>query len=397
MRNHALIYCILVWGLGASPGSWAAPRLPIVQANKTATWKLERGGQITVQNPGGEVLIQGWDQESVEAVATRQGKTFDVGVSQESANHLLIAPSPRSASGVRLEIKLPRYAEIKSVESRENVKVVGVSGAVRVHSSSGNLEFQQVGPLSAATSSGDIRVDGVTGRIEVSTSSGDVQIRQTGSAEAKTNSGDITVTDAGGAVTVRSGSGKITARNIGGDLLVKTTSGEVVAENIKGLVNASSTSQGISVRNADGDVKVGSISGDVRLECVKGRAESNTVSGSISLTGVGGDIEASTTSGDVRFDGELRPSGRYRLKSFSGEARMDLGGSVPGFTATLSTYSGEIDTDFALTVESPERQGAVNRRLVGRFGDGQAQISLESFSGEIQLKKGAAGKTANCK
>jgi DUF4097 and DUF4098 domain-containing protein YvlB len=138
------------------------------------------------------------------------------------------------------------------------------------------------------------------------------------------------------------------------------------------------------------------MSGDLRLECAKGRVEINTVSGSILLTGIGGDVEATSTSGDVRFAGSVRPSGRYRLKSFSGEVRMELPGSVLGFTANLSSYSGEIETDFALTVESPEHQGAVNRRLVGRYGDGQSQISMESFSGEIQLKKGTSIKTGDC-
>ncbi len=394
MWNQTLISTLLIFVLGFGQELLASPN---ALAETPVQHKLERGGQVSVLNPKGSVAIQGWDQETVEAVATRQGKVVGVEISQDSANHLVIAPSPRSASDVHLDIKLPRYAEIKSVECREDVKVTGVTGAVRVTSTSGNLEISQVGPLNASTTSGDIRVEAVSGRTLVNTSSGNIQILRAGPTEAKTTSGDVRVADTEGAVTARSNSGKITARNIGGDLWVKTISGEVLAENVKGLVNASSTSQEITVRNASSDVKAISISGDVRLECVKGRAESSTVSGSISLEGIGGDIEATTTSGDVRFNGMLRSTGHYRLKSFSGEARMNLAGFVPGFTAALSTYSGDIETDFALTVESPERQGAVNRRLVGRYGDGKTQVSLESFSGGIQLKKGDAGKAVNCR
>jgi len=394
MWNQTLMKTSLVFVLGFGQGLLTSPK---AVAETPVQHKLERGGQVSVHNPKGSVAIQGWDQETVEAVATRQGKVVGVDISQDSADHLVIAPSPRSASDVHLEIKVPRYAEIKSLECGEDIKVNGVAGAVRVTSTSGNLEISQVGPLNASTTSGDIRVETVSGRTLVNTSSGNIQILRAGPTEAKTTSGDVSVADTEGAVTARTNSGKITARNIGGDLFVKTISGGVSAENVKGLVNASSTSQEITVKNASGDAKAISISGDVRLECVKGRAESNTVSGSISLEGIGGDVEATTTSGDVRFNGILRPTGHYRLKSFSGEARMNLAGSVPGFTAALSTYSGDIETDFTLTVESPERQGAVNRRLVGRYGDGKTQVSLESFSGEIQLKKGNADKSEDCR
>jgi DUF4097 and DUF4098 domain-containing protein YvlB len=396
MKVRTLFIFFWIYAFWAGQSLWATPKASSFQTEKTAQQKLERGGQVTVQNPKGEVVIQGWDQETVEVVATRHGKPVSVDVSQTAPNQVLITPSPRSSSEVLLDIKVPRYAEIKSVEAQEGIKVTGVSGGVRLRSSSGDLDILQVGPLSASTASGDIRADGVSGKAMVSTSSGNIQIQHAGSVEAKVSSGDVTILDVDGAATVKSNSGKITTRNISGDLWAKTTSGGVMAENIKGLVNASSSSEGITVRNAGGDVKAIAISGDLRVECTKGRVESNTVSGSILLTGIGGDVEATTTSGDVQFAGAVRPSGRYRLKSFSGKVRMGLAEPVPGFTVNLSTYSGEIETDFALTVESPEHQGAVNRRLMGRYGDGQTQISMESFSGGIQLKKGTTAKTGNC-
>src|SRR5439155_13319571 len=70
---------------------------------------------------------------------------------------------------------------------------------------------------------------------------------------------------------------------------------------------------------------------------------------------------------------------------------------APGFTATLSSYGGEIETDFPLNVESPLQRGAINRRIIGRYGDGQAQIVLDSFSQGVKLSKASAGALKDCK
>jgi hypothetical protein len=83
------------------------------------------------------------------------------------------------------------------------------------------------------------------------------------------------------------------------------------------------------------------------------------------------------------------------LKSTSGHAHMTVPADAPGFTATLSSYSGEVETDFPLTVESP-LQGPVNRRIIGRYGDGQAQIQLDSFSTGVKLSKASADTIKDC-
>ncbi len=68
----------------------------------------------------------------------------------------------------------------------------------------------------------------------------------------------------------------------------------------------------------------------------------------------------------------------------------------PGFTATLITYSGEIETDFPLTVNTP-LSGPINRRIVGTYKDGQTLVTLDSFSGTVSIVKGVAGTQTACK
>jgi hypothetical protein len=69
---------------------------------------------------------------------------------------------------------------------------------------------------------------------------------------------------------------------------------------------------------------------------------------------------------------------------------------VPGFTATLSSYSGSVETDFPLTLDPALQRGSINRRLTGRYGDGQTQITLESFSQGVKLTKAAPESSNDC-
>jgi DUF4097 and DUF4098 domain-containing protein YvlB len=376
----------------------ARPAAPPAQTATASSHKLERGGQVSIRGFAGKVIIRGWDQETVQAVGTKDGQTVPVRIVTESPSRLSIEPSSGSsrAEDFNLEVTIPREAGLESVETRGDIEVHDIQGSVRLNTTTGNIKASKTGPLNAATSSGEVEVRDTTHKVILASSSGNILVEGAGSVEAKCNSGDIVVSGIGGAVSAKTNSGNITAKDVQSDFLAKSLSGGITAEGVKGLVNASNTSQEITVRNAGSDVHAVSISGDIRLECVKGRAEGNTVSGSVLLEGNSGDIDATTTSGDVTFQGRIRPGGRYRLKSFSGAARMELAEPVPGFTATLSAYNGEIETDFALRVETPEQQGRINRRIVGRYENGQAQITLDSFSGSIQLKKGSKDKAAKC-
>jgi DUF4097 and DUF4098 domain-containing protein YvlB len=139
------------------------------------------------------------------------------------------------------------------------------------------------------------------------------------------------------------------------------------------------------------------VSGDLQLECIQGRVEVNSTSGSILVSGFKGDLEITTVSGDLAAYGQIQASGRYRLKSNSGGVKLAFPEAAPGFTATLSSYSGSLETDFALILDPALQQGSISRRISGRYGDGRAQIILDSFSGQVELKKSGPGSIDDCK
>jgi len=309
--------------------------------------KLARGGKVAVSSRLGRIVVSGWDRDVVQASAT--GENGAVSVETETTGdtarpRLLVSTSPRRYGRViRIELKVPRYADVETLEgSRGPIEVADIDGATLIDA-------------------GD----------------GDVHITRVGSVKVTRRSGDVSV------------------REVKGDLTVRSFSGEIVVESIRGLVDVAAANGDLRVHDAGGDVRANSATGDIEIRCAKGRADASSASGSVTLIGVGGDADASTASGDVTFRGAIR-GGTYRLKSLSGEVSMTIQPDAPGFVASLTTYNGKIETDFPLKIEGP-LQGPINRRITGRYGDGQAKISLDSFNGAVKIAKGTAAELNQCK
>jgi hypothetical protein len=75
---------------------------------------------------------------------------------------------------------------------------------------------------------------------------------------------------------------------------------------------------------------------------------------------------------------------------------MSIPDSSPGFTANLMSYNSAASTDFDVRGTPASANSQANRRLEARHGDGQAQITLDSFSQTVRLSK-LAGATPACK
>jgi phage baseplate assembly protein gpV len=193
-----------------------------------------------------------------------------------------------------------------------------------------------------------------------------------------------------------------------GAVEVKTRGGNVEIENAAGLVDVMTASGAITVRGAASDVRALSISGDVDIECARGRVDVSTTDGAIKLTGVGGDVDATTTNSQVSFTGAIREDGRYHLKSMSGYVEMTIQANPPGFTVALSSYKGMVSTGFFFLLKlkqasPPDPPGAspvpppFSRRLTGSYGNGRAQLTLDSFDGVVLLNKGLPSTMKECK
>jgi hypothetical protein len=193
--------------------------------------------------------------------------------------------------------------------------------------------------------------------------------------------GNISVNDLDGGVSLRTDDGNIIVRRVG------SPGG--------GLVDVKIASGSVDLSNINGDVRIVAISSNITVQCVRGDIVVRVMSGTIAASNIDGDVELNASSGNFSFTGAIHAGRRYRLKVLSGNVNMDIPDSV-GFTAVLSAYSGHVDTDFQFPNALPTPPSGTNQHVIGKYGDGSGRIELDSFSGNVSLRKIAGTSVKDC-
>ncbi len=157
--------------------------------------------------------------------------------------------------------------------------------------------------------------------------------------------------------------------------------------------SAKSISGTIDISNVktDGSLEASSVSGDIRLHGIAARrVAGGSVSGEVRLEDIECEmVSAHTTSGGITYAGALARHGRYELKGFSGDVRLQLSGNT-GFEIDANSFSGDVRSDFPITTHgTADASGRRSRRslLRGTFGDGSAVVDITTFSGSIVIAK----------
>lgn len=189
-------------------------------------------------------------------------------------------------------------------------------------------------------------------------------------------------------------------------LEISAHEGEIRIEGTRGEVQVNSVEGSITVQGGRGRISLESVEGDITVTGGEGRLSLTTVDGAIVLRDTGGDIEASTVDGDITMDGvngtnvdartvdgaivyngTLKDGGHYSLSSHDGDVTVRV--PVLNGTVSVSTFSGEFDSDFPVTITGRTQR----KRMDFTLGTGAARIELESFDGMISLRKGSGRAT----
>jgi hypothetical protein len=200
--------------------------------------------------------------------------------------------------------------------------------------------------------------------------------------------GEMEATGVSGDIRLDTGSGAVTATDISGSLDVDTGSGSVTISRVEGSLNVDTGSGGVEVTDVVGDnVGLDTGSGRVRVSDVEAqRFGVDTGSGSVSLERISAPmVVVDTGSGSVDIE-LLMDVTQLDVDTGSGSVTVRAPESL-GAMVEIDTGSGGIDLDFPLEVTSVRRD-----RVVGRLGDGQGTIRIDTGSGSIRILRAGVGQ-----
>ncbi|MEO7326196.1 MAG: DUF4097 family beta strand repeat-containing protein [Dokdonella sp.] len=176
--------------------------------------------------------------------------------------------------------------------------------------------------------------------------------------------------------------------------------------NLSGVAGRSLKVDGVSGKqhldSGAKEVELGSVSGNVDLvgsstrthvETVSGNIHAHGLNGQIKLETVSGDIDAEnsgyrdinagTVSGDITLRGKPDSGVRVDVETMSGDVHLFLPGDASA-RLRASSFSGSIRSDFGAVKEPEHGPGS---SLEATNGSGDGQVKIETFSGDIEIRK----------
>ncbi len=151
---------------------------------------------------------------------------------------------------------------------------------------------------------------------------------------------------------------------------------EEMAEDINN-VSVQCVSAGLNIEYMSIDtVDIEMVSGELLAQdVVIGNVNIESVSGDVVVKGSLDTLDAELVSGKINVTSDKQLSS-LSMETVSGDITVTMP-EGDGFTAEMDSVSGDMDIDFAVTTKGDKR---IN-------GDGSAEYSFETVSGDVKLKK----------
>lgn len=189
-------------------------------------------------------------------------------------------------------------------------------------------------------------------------------------------------------------SARLVIEVVSADVGVSGLTGEsIVVESVSGDLKIAAETHRLELSSVSGDVKFLGTSARAVLETVSGDIKAQSIETEISIRTVSGDASVAgpslerarleTVSGDLELGMGLTAGGRLIAEALSGDINLTLPSAQTG-EFRLQTFSGDIQSDFGSEQESESGPGSSLRH---QEGEGDALIRVESFSGDILIKR----------
>ncbi|MEE8133984.1 MAG: DUF4097 family beta strand repeat-containing protein [Gemmatimonadales bacterium] len=174
---------------------------------------------------------------------------------------------------------------------------------------------------------------------------------------------------------IRGVEGEVSVQSVQGDIYVSGGRGRISLHSVQGDIESHGASGRIDLNSSNGDVVIANADGEITIQTLNGEIEMDGIRSS--------SVDATTVNGEVDYRGTIENNGRYSFTTHNGDITLIISPDVSA-TFTVTTFSGEFETDFAITLTETSSTG---KRLEFTLGGGSARIALSSFGGTIQLER----------
>jgi hypothetical protein len=262
-------------------------------------------------------------------------------------------------------------------ETRTNNFSVGASPEVEVEVGNGNVSL-------VVGEAGEINVEAVLR----SPDNIDYKVYQEGDkviveAETRLSSrADVTVMvpkNTGFGVVIGNGNADVVDIEASGGVVCGN--GSLSLEGVKGDVSGSIGNGGITASNITGSCTFNIGNGNSTVSNATGSLAMNTGNGSITVRNSKGSFGLNSGNGQIKFQGELTPGGKNNMTAGNGAITAELMGT-PSVALDLEIQQrGRISYSSAVKVREKSEY-----RLKGTIGDGEAELTIRTGTGNITIK-----------
>jgi DUF4097 and DUF4098 domain-containing protein YvlB len=372
-------------GCGFELGNWSQAKY-----ERTVSQSVTRGTADTldVATESGSIRILGAEVSECNIVARIVGHAPTEEEARELAEQVEIRAEP-SGDTLKVRADQPDLSNNRSISIHYTITVPRQM-SVLCDSDYGSLDIRNIqGKVKGRTQSGSVTAEKIQGELDLDTAYGSITCRAiSGPTLLQSSSGSITIADLKGSAKIRTSYGSITCAESAGDSLdVKTSSGGItlsntpfsdcVAETDYGSITARAfMGKAIKLHSSSGAVAISAAQADtIDLHTSYGRVEARRVTT--------GNLLADSGSGSIDIacseacPAELKASAKTSYGSIDFTAPPQFSGDI-----RLTTEYGSIHTALPIPVS-----GRIDKKnMVGRIGEGQGTIRLETGSGSIDLK-----------
>jgi len=304
--------------------------------------------------------------------------------------------------------RLVRWSDAETVQRRASCTLAWLSLALLLPTM--GMAGESINETHSIPEDGHISIDNLAGSVDIETwDRAEVEIR--GRLGDDVEEFEVTESSTGLRIRVRNRHNSRSIEGtelelrvpVGAGIEIETVSADINLEGSRGkIIQVNTVSGDITMEASPQRIDLHSVSGDVEFSGDVSRSSVETVSGEITLRGLNGELVVSTVSGDVSVNGgqfdqarfeavsgdlqlelALKDGGRLTSDSMSGDLTLRLPSDQQArFSA--QTFSGSIRSDFGKSARVSRGPGS---ELEYDEGSNGASIRLESFSGDIQIRR----------